>query len=101
MKYKTFISLIALIAVIALGVMHRQGQSQPIQAHNQSQTIKPCSSDAAACIEITLQGGEKYRLNDFNFEPHNCIDFISLPDKQHHNFCGQYTLNWLGPSNRQ
>ena len=97
MKYKTFISLIALIAVIALAITHIHHQD--IQTSEPSPTIKPCSSNAPACIEITLEGGSKYQLNDFTFVSRDCIDFVSLPDKVSHNFCGKYTLNWIGPSN--
>ena len=93
MKY---FGLVVFLTVLAFGgctLWHHSAERKVAD----KQVTTSCVSDADPCIEIMLQGGEKYKLNDFRFVPTNCIDFISLPDRKNHSYCGLYELHWIGP----
>ena len=74
----------------------KQNQAKPIK-----QTISACSANAEPCIEIKLETGQIFKLNDFRLVPNRCILFTSLPDKQTYNYCGHYELHWIKPDTIQ
>ena len=83
------------VALTIVQVATLKGNNPPEKVP--AQPVNPCP-DAKPCIELTDADGHKYKLNDFRFQPNHCISFISLPDDTSRKVCGDYYMNWIGPT---
>lgn len=96
MKRRIF--LVAGIAVVGIAI----GELLPIDSKPAAPKPKtaaaPCTVADHPCLQLTEPGGTTYRLNDFRFTSDKCAEFVSLPDETPRNYCGNYTLNWIGPT---
>lgn len=59
---------------------------------------QPCAAGTSPCIEVTTAAGQKYTFNDFRFAPGHCLQFLSLPDNISRKTCGNYHMDWIGPT---
>lgn len=76
----------------------------PARAHSTAKTaaaVWNCAQGQAPCIELLdAKGVEIARFNDFRFKPNHCITFDAYPKNVWQNYCGSYTLKWIGPANQ-
>lgn len=82
-------------AVIIGTIVHFHNQAnRPTASH----PVPPCSTDQSPCIKLTAPEGKTYKLNDFRFGPDHCINILSLPDRTSRKICGNWHMDWIGPT---
>jgi hypothetical protein len=97
MIFALVIALIVMSAGIII-VLARQVKDEPAPKPTDTNVGNPpCSTSEQRCIKITLPDGRVFEFNDFQFYGRDCISFDSLPDGDHHYYCGEYKLDWIGP----